>query len=349
MTKKINSLLFRLGTNSMWNVKVSNFSNIFNTLRLNQALHSELIKYKWNILRIKWNNLEASIQVYDSFAFSKKTKQKIFRYFKAIKNVKKLSEKFSISVIFLSTIFKKIKFLETKLNYINLKLSSINLLYKLKQLQRILKFLISLNSFNWVKINLFIGNLLQLKNNKISFKSHWNFKITNINFQLQKINGFLYFRILGISIGNILYFFTRKTIKIDISNIWQNQGWTFKFLFKDKFIFKLLFLSCFFKNTKLFSEFIALQLQKNKNHKKILRKITLIIENFWKNYIVNLIGIQLRITGKLNGSMRKSKYHYDIGKVQLQTLKIILSYSLSFSYTKFGIISTKFWILHGNK
>jgi ribosomal protein S3 len=47
--------------------------------------------------------------------------------------------------------------------------------------------------------------------------------------------------------------------------------------------------------------------------------------------------------------MRKSKYHYDIGKVQLQTLKIILSYSLSFSYTKFGILSTKFWILHGNK
>jgi ribosomal protein S3 len=47
--------------------------------------------------------------------------------------------------------------------------------------------------------------------------------------------------------------------------------------------------------------------------------------------------------------MRKSKYHYSIGKVQLLTFKTFLNYSISISYTKFGIISTKFWILHGNK
>lgn len=99
----------------------------------------------------------------------------------------------------------------------------------------------------------------------------------------------------------------------------------------------------------MFSSFIALQIKKNKNHKKILRKITLIIETFWKTRNINLRGIQLRVTGKLNGSMRKSKYHYSIGKVQLQTFKTFLNYHMSISYTKFGIISTKFWILHGNK
>jgi hypothetical protein len=54
----------------------------------------------------------------------------------------------------------------------------------------------------------------------------------------------------------------------------------FKFLFKDKFILKLLFLACIYNNTEIFSGFIALQLKKNKNHKKILRKITLGIETF---------------------------------------------------------------------
>jgi ribosomal protein S3 len=33
----------------------------------------------------------------------------------------------------------------------------------------------------------------------------------------------------------------------------------------------------------------------------------------------------------------------------LQTLKTFLNYSISISYTKFGIISIKFWLLHGNK
>ena len=349
MTKKINSLLFRLGTNYMWVVKVSNFTNIFNTLRLDQALRSELTKYKWNTLKIKWNELEANIQVYDSFAFSKKTKQKIFRYFKLVKNVEKLSEKFSISLNLISTIFKKIKILETKSNDISQQVSSLNLFYKFKQLQKVLKYLVHLNSFNWININLFIISTFQFKKNKIHLKNYWLSKITNIDYKLQKISGFLYFKILGISTENVLYFFTKKIIKVNINNIWQNQGWNFKPLFKDKFILKLLFLSYIFNNTKLFSEFIALQLQKNKNHKKVLRNVTLIIENFWKNNIINLMGIQLRVTGKLNGSMRKSKYHYNIGKVQLQTLKVILSYSMSYSYTKFGILSTKFWILHGNK
>ena len=56
----------------------------------------------------------------------------------------------------------------------------------------------------------------------------------------------------------------------------------------------------------------------------------------------------MQVSGKLNGKMRKSKYHYSIGKVQLQTLMTTLDYHLGISYTKFGILSTKFWILYGN-
>jgi ribosomal protein S3 len=60
-------------------------------------------------------------------------------------------------------------------------------------------------------------------------------------------------------------------------------------------------------------------------------------------------GFQLRINGKLNGKMRKSKYHYSLGKVPLQTLQILLSYSLTIAYTRFGVITTKISVIHDTK
>jgi hypothetical protein len=349
MTKKTNSLLFRLGINSFWTLKTSNFSNIFNTLRLERGLRNELIKHKWDILCIKWNILEVNIQVYNSFTFSKKTKQKIFRYFKKVKNIRKLSEKFDINSNFLTHFFKKIRVLKfVPTSELNFEIF-FTLFDKYQKLKKISKYISHLNLFNWININLILNSTHKLKSNKINFHNNWTLKKKKLRFKLQKINGFLYFKILGISSENIIFFFTHKFIKVNINNIWHNQGWQFKYLVKDKFILKLLFLSCLYNNTKMFSGFIALQLKKNKNHKKILRKITLIIETFWKTRNLNLRGIQLRVTGKLNGSMRKSKYHYSIGKVQLQTFKTFLNYHMSISYTKFGIISTKFWILYGNK
>lgn len=47
--------------------------------------------------------------MYDSFAFSKKTKKTFLRYFRKVKNVKDMSEKFSINSIFINTFFMKIK------------------------------------------------------------------------------------------------------------------------------------------------------------------------------------------------------------------------------------------------
>ena len=47
--------------------------------------------------------------------------------------------------------------------------------------------------------------------------------------------------------------------------------------------------------------------------------------------------------------MRRSKFHYKLGKVCLQSLSIGLNYSIALSYTKFGIISIKVWLLHADK
>ena len=150
MTKKTNSLLFRLGINSLWTIKMSNFTNIFNTLRLSQMLRSELIKFTWDILSIKWNKLEVNIQVFECFLFSKKTKQKIFRYFKSIKKIKNLSEKFSINSTFINLFLKKIKILEYSLNFIPFLINNnFSILFcNYKQLHNFSMLLTRLNYFN---------------------------------------------------------------------------------------------------------------------------------------------------------------------------------------------------------
>ena len=353
MTKKTNSLLFRLGINSLWHTKSINFNKIFNDLRLEKTLHNELIKRQWNILSVKWGRFSTNIWVYNSFVVSKMFKQNIFRYYKATQNIIKVAEKFSLNSNYLVSILKKIRISKKNSNKsiccVKLRTNIIIFLYKIWKIGFFLKILSETNFFNWIKLNLIIESFFV-----VNFKiSSWSVSLTKKNSlvrdRLQKINGYLYFKILNIFMQNILFNITKRFISIAINNIWNNEGWVFKQMSANSFIIQLLFLSCFYNNITMFSEFISLQLKRNKNHKKTLRQITLAIESFWKSRKLGLRGLQLRVTGKLNGKMRRSKYHYSIGKVELQTLETFLNYTMSVSYTKFGIISTKFWIIHGNK
>ena len=149
---------------------------------------------------------------------------------------------------------------------------------------------------------------------------------------------------LSLFIENKIFILSKRYINIFCNNIWENNGLMFKSKIKYKNIFmqELLLLSCIYKNSSLFSEFIAFCIKKNKNHKKCLKEVVTSIELFWKTRKIGIKGLQLRLAGKLNGKMRKSKYHYNIGKVQLQILMVYLDYNLCFSFTKFGIISVKF-------
>nr|QFP99035.1 ribosomal protein S3 [Rhizaria sp.] len=349
MTRKTNSLLFRLGVTSLWETKLSNFRKIFATFRLEKILHTELIKYKWNILSIKWNNNNAVIQVYSSFNLSRKLKQSLFKYYKKVKNIKKLSEKFSINNSFITSILKNIRiiYLGNK-SFKLLKLNFFILFFKKWELYIITHILFLFNKFSWVKLNLVLQSFLLKKKIKKNYELSV-FNIKTLRYKLQKINGFIYFKILSIFVENILFNTTKQFMNVSFNNIWHNKGLLFKFVSKDKFLLQLLLLSCVYNNSQIFSEYIAFQLKRNKNHKKLLRKIILCINSFWQLKKIVLRGIQLRVTGKLDGKMRKSKYHYDIGKVQLQTLKTFLHYSFCVSYTQFGIISIKFWIIYENK
>ena len=158
MTKKTNSLLFRLGINSFWYSKISNFTKIFNIFRLEKILKNELIKRKWNILSIQLNNCTVTIQLYDSFSLSKVLKQSIFRYYKKTKNIKKLSEKFSLNKFFVKIILKKIKNISIKYNnYILLsKVLFFILFWKKQKINILMKIIFQLKTFNWIKANLLL-------------------------------------------------------------------------------------------------------------------------------------------------------------------------------------------------
>jgi len=351
MSKKTNSLLFRIGITSLWRNKFSNHNQVFNNLRFEKIIFNELIKKKWNILSIKWNVYNINIQLYTNFIVTNFLKKKIFKYFKNYKNIKKLSEKFSLNFIKLNLILLKIKQFYFKLKKKKLikNLILIVVFFKKFKLNLIISCILFVNFFNWLKINYILNLILKYKilNKSCNDYYYQNNKI--IKSKLQKINSFLYFRMLSIYFENILFYLSKKKRKIFFNNIWHNQGWYFKYFIKNKFISQLLFLSIIYNNVQIFVEFLSIMLKKDKNHRKYLRKIVLIIEIFWKKQKIKLQGIQLRISGKLNGKMRKSKYHYSIGKVQLQSFNTFLNYGISYSYTKFGILSIKFWILHGNK
>ena len=97
-----------------------------------------------------------------------------------------------------------------------------------------------------------------------------------------------------------------------------------------------------YKNIKLTVNFITECIKKNKNHKKVLKDFIFVLEKIFFSNTIKIIGIKIRLSGKLNGSMRKSKYQFLLGTVQLQKININICFNLGVSYTQFGIISVKF-------
>ena len=154
-------------------------------------------------------------------------------------------------------------------------------------------------------------------------------------------------------IENIIFKKTSVAVYISLKNIFFQKGIFFnnniiKKYRKEKFIFKTLFLSTYYMNSALIAEYLAIALQRNKKHKWVLKKFISILERLFFSNILKFKGFQLRVAGKLNGKMRKSKYHYKLGKTEFQVLNIYVAYSFFLSYTKFGVLSLKIWLLNDN-
>lgn len=97
------------------------------------------------------------------------------------------------------------------------------------------------------------------------------------------------------------------------------------------------------KNINMISEFIQEKLKKKKFHKKEIKIINNILEEFFKIFS-NFIGYRLQFKGRLNNSKRKKKLIYQKGKIPLNTLKYNIHYTFNEFRTPSGICSIKFWV-----
>jgi len=163
----------------------------------------------------------------------------------------------------------------------------------------------------------------------------------------KKIKSFLKYKLLNILLENTIQKFMNVIYKVHIQNILvttkdffllQNVKKVEKY--KNE-LFYLFMLSTCYINSQILSDYLAIYLSKTKKHYQILYKFTESLESFFFSNVLKMLGIQVRAGGKLGGKMRKSKYHYKLGKVQLQTLYQRVSYSISLSFTKFGVIAIK--------
>jgi ribosomal protein S3 len=97
------------------------------------------------------------------------------------------------------------------------------------------------------------------------------------------------------------------------------------------------------KNINLISFYIKQNLEKKKSHKKQIRLINNLLEQFFKMFS-NFLGYRLQFKGRLNGSKRKKKVVYQKGKIPLNTLKYNIQYHFNEFKTPSGICSIKFWV-----
>jgi hypothetical protein len=199
------------------------------------------------------------------------------------------------------------------------------------------RFFILFRSLNILKNNLNEKVLIKKVVLKITYRK-----------KLRKISSLIYIRLFKLQLENIIFFTCNRFLDIFINNIFLIKGLSLSCRLGSRvkkqefrFVFYLLLLSTQYNQSKMLSNYVVDIIQKTKKHHMVLRNFVSLIELFFFKNIISFLGFQLRVTGKLGGKMRKSKYHYKLGKVRLQTLKVGLSYSSSVSYTKFGVISVK--------
>jgi len=155
------------------------------------------------------------------------------------------------------------------------------------------------------------------------------------------------YKLVSIQLENVLYKVLQKSYIVNVQNILlQTQTFlamtkTAQYKKEKVQISYVWLLASLFLKGQLVVDFLAIRLRLGTNHRGVLYKLVEVLQQLFYSNSLNLLGIQLRVSGKLGGKMRRSKYHYKLGKVQLQTLKQSVSYSYGVSYTKFGVLSIK--------
>lgn len=373
MTKKTNSLIFRFGLSVLWDNKNIKNKNLRVRFQLENIIVKELKKWNLSVLKVVYCFFLVNIFSYNNVKVDNKFKSQILLYYKKVLDLQKVIEKFGLNKKMVVWLLKRKNIFK-----INQKLSSVSFMllnlymckvffftFYLFLLSCLRFFFYNFFCFVFTYLNLWINvfNKTILNRDLINVslsKNNLNSKLKKQGYykkKLRKSFGLLNLKLFKISIENIIMRVCGYFVDIFITNIFLKKGSILKtrlgktFFDRQEFryVFYILLLSTQYNQSKIITDYVALKIKQTKSHRKILRDFVGLAEFFFFKNFIHMLGFLLRVTGKLNGKMRKSKYHFNLGKVCQQTLNIGLSYNLSLSYTKFGIISIKVWLFHENK
>jgi hypothetical protein len=288
--------------------------------------------------------------VYNSAIRTKSLKYLIKKHFKKVKCLKRVVLKFGLSpqIIKQFIVDKKNKQIALKNSRLFYHFDLFNLLF----CKYFLLSVVNKNNYNrafFNKLPIVLKLLLNLQKKSFYFKKIQ--KKNNFATKLRRVCGLVKIKLLSVSIENIIFKNFKYFFCIKLAAIFSQKGLVLKNQIsekykKQKYVIHTIILSVFYMNTTLISDHLSFLLGTVKQHKKILKDFVDILENLFFLNVIKLRGFQLRVSGKLGGKMRKSKYHYKLGKVQLGSLNYCLNYNLGLSYTKFGVISVKILMIN---
>jgi len=193
---------------------------------------------------------------------------------------------------------------------------------------------------------LYINNL-PIKQKLVSYKnkSYW-FKLVFHN--LLKLNKFKFLlekHILKIMCVSTRIYFKNTSKSLLVKKKKPVKKW-FKKFFKpnNKLLLYFFKYSLAYSSTLFLGFFIQQMLRKYKRQRKMLWKtvIETIKDAFKSNK--NLLGIRLKVKGKLNGRKRTKVLLWSLGSVPIQSTKALIKYSINYCYNIYGSFGVKLWL-----
>jgi ribosomal protein S3 len=91
-------------------------------------------------------------------------------------------------------------------------------------------------------------------------------------------------------------------------------------------------------------KYIAMQLKMIKKHWSFTRILTKLLDEYWFKYSNQVRGCKIVFIGKFNGSSRTRKVSLKFGEFNIHRFTSKVDYSLSESFSLFGIFGIKIWI-----
>ena len=341
MGQKINPNILRLGVNKNWKTeffekKTKEFAHFtFVDLEIKSYLERLLNMYGLMLHDYKIHHSNATINIFISYAirhdFKFRSSVKKESKIKLI-NTKKNKQK--------TLVFKKNVKTNVTLKNTNIRSKQVTLLkkneqFKIKNYLKQFKYysnqkknnsqkLISYNNLNTLKIENTIKKLIKglqtFKNDKNSVFIHFECVNKNFNLNLKQ----------------------KKSLRKKMMTIQKFRSSPF---FKEGI--NLLFLVVTNLNSaKLLSKFITTELKKVKRHKFFIMFLKKVLSIFLNSTFSKVMGIRIKIKGRLNGAPRASHEIINIGNVPIQTINHNVDFSESILHDTNGSYGVKVSIVN---